>query len=71
MCWPVSGQEQGPADPSIESSLLWVGCICRLWDYNFFASGVCPLMGEAGPETNAGFLEGRADVHPLVGGAGS
>lgn len=33
----------------------------RLWFFN-----TCPLVGEAGLEVSAGFLEGRACVCPLV-----
>ena len=36
----------------------------------FFASCVFPLVGEAGLEGSAGFLEGRASAFPLVGGMG-
>ena len=38
--WPVSGQGPGPAGPRIGSGLLEDG--------GFLASGVCPLVGEAG-----------------------
>ena len=50
----------------------------RLPDHAFLASGVCPLVGEAGLEACAGFLvEGLVPVHwwvelglgPLVGRA--
>lgn len=35
-----------------------------------FASCVFPLVGEAGLEGSAGFLEGRASAFPLMGGMG-
>ena len=39
----------------------------------FLASGICPLVGAAGSEAKASFLEGRAGAQGilgLVGGAG-
>ena len=42
-----------------------------LWDCSFLVFGVCPLVGDAGLEASAGFLEGMAIACPLVGGAGS
>ena len=44
---------------------------CRLQDHSFLASGICPLVSEAGLEACAGFLVGGADAHPLAGGAQS
>ena len=38
---------------------------------SLLASGVCPLLGEAGLEAFAGFLVGGAGTCPLVGGAES
>ena len=35
------------------------------------ASGVCPMVGEAGPGACAGFLVGGPGACTLVGGAGS
>ena len=62
---------QGPAFPRVGSDLsLWTQ-FCRLQDHSFLASGVCPLVGEAGLETCAAFLAGGASVCPLVGGTGS
>ena len=68
LCWPVSGQGQGPAGPRAGSGLLWAG-----WGIVFFLhlSGVWPLVGGARLEVCTGFLEGRASDCPLVGGAGS
>ena len=71
LCWPASGQGRGPACPRVVSGLLLAGWVCRLWDCGFLASGICPLVGEAGLEASAGFLEGKASACPLVGGAGS
>ena len=69
LSWPASGQ--GPTGSRVESALLWVGWVHRLWDLSFLASVVCPLVGEVGLEVGAGFLEGRDSVCPLMGGAGS
>ena len=45
--------------------------ICRLLDHGFLASGVCLLVGEAGLEACAGFLDGRAIACSVVGRAES
>ena len=42
---------------------------CRLQDHSFLASGICPLVGEAGLEACAGFLVGGAQSGPLMGRA--
>lgn len=44
--------------------------VCRLQDYSFLASSVCPLVSEAGLEAFADFLVGGAGACLLVGGAG-
>ena len=69
---PLSSPKgQGPAGPRVVSDLcLWTQ-FCRLLDCSFLASGVCPLVGEAGLEACEGFLVGGAGVCPLVGGAAS
>ena len=51
--------------------LVFADSVCRLQDCGFLASGVCPLMGEAGLEVCAGFLVGGARACPLMGGARS
>ena len=51
--------EPGPAGLSEGPGPLRAGWVCRLGDYGFLVSGVCPLVGEAGPEARAGFLQGR------------
>ena len=48
--------------------MLVAGCILRLQDCGFLASGVCPLVGEVGLEARTGFLEGKASAYSLVGG---
>ena len=45
--------------------------ICRLLDHGFLASGVYLLVGKAGLEACAGFLDGRAIACSVVGGAES
>ena len=59
---------QRPADPRVGSDLCLQIQFHRLWDYIFLVSGVCPLVGEAGLETCAGFLVGGAGACLLVGG---
>ena len=69
-CTPLSSPKgQGPTGPRVVSG-LHLDLVCRLPDCNFLASGVCPLVGEAGLEVCAGFLAGRVSACPQVGGAG-
>ena len=46
---------------------VWAGWVRRLQDCGFLAFGVCHLMGEAGPEARADFLEGRAGLQEFLG----
>ena len=50
-------------------------CVCTRastgYKISFPASGVCPLVGEAGGEACVGFQQGGASVCPLVKGARS
>lgn len=50
-------------------------CVCTLtsagYKISFPASGVCPLVGEAGGEACVGFQQGGASVCPMVNGARS
>ena len=55
-----------PAGPRAGSGLLQAGWVYRLWHCGFLASGVCPLVGGAGPEARAGCLEGRTRACPQV-----
>ena len=41
-----NGQE--PVGPRVGSDLCLQTQLCRLWHCIFLASGVCPLLGEAG-----------------------
>ena len=45
----------------------FVDLVCRLWDCSFLASGVCPLVGEAGLDVCVDILEEEASACPLVG----
>ena len=36
-------------------------------DCGFLMSGVCPLVGEAGPQATVGFLEGRVRAQGSLG----
>ena len=61
-CSPLSAPHgQGLAGPRIVSDLCLETHFCSLQNCNFLASGVCPLVGEAGLEVCAGFLAGGAD----------
>ena len=51
-------------------------CVCGLLSIGYrivvpLASGVCPLVSEAGQGACAGFLVGVTDTCPLLGGSGS
>ena len=67
----LSPMGQGPAGPKVDSDLCLRTQFHRLWDCIFLASGVCPLVGEAGLEVPAGFLVGGTGACPLLGGVGS
>ena len=69
--WPASGQGQVPAGPRVGSNLLLADSFHSLWGHSFLASGICPLVGEAGLEAYTGFMVGKAGACPLVGGPGS
>ena len=61
-CTPLSSPDgQGPAGPRIVSDLCLETHFCSLQNYSFLASGVCPLVGEAGLEVCVGFLARGAD----------
>ena len=53
--------------PGQDLACLWVGWVLKLWDCSFLVSCVCPLVGEAGPESREGSLEGRARVQGILG----
>ena len=63
---PLIMQGQGPAVPRVGSDLSLQTQFCRLQDHSFLASGICPLVGEAGLEACAGFLVGGIGACPLV-----
>ena len=63
LCWPASGQGQGPAGPRARCGLL----MGRLWDCGFLETGVCPLVDEAGLKSRADSLEGRARAQGILG----
>lgn len=62
-----SPSDQGSVGPRVSSDLCLQTQLCRLWHCIFLASGVFPLLGEAGLASwwlGAGFC-------PLMGGIGS
>ena len=50
-----------------DQACWWADHVQRLQDYGFLASGVCPLVGEAGLEVRADSLEGRARAQGILG----
>lgn len=60
-CVSANGQGQGPVNSGQDLACCWAGWLSWPWDCGFLVSGVCPLVGEAGPEAREDFLEGRME----------
>ena len=54
LCWPASGQGQGPAGYRAGSLLLWASSVHMLLDCGFLASVACPLVGQVQSWPSAG-----------------